>query len=224
MPELLLGLSSEEAPARLPQRAAEHLSRLLTEALATLAPTTTRVLYGPRRIAWIGTVAAEVPAATTDERGPKLAAPEQAVAGFLRKHGAARDDLREEGGYWLLTKRTAGRPAEALIAEALPALLRRFPWPKSMRWGGTSAFTGVRPLRRILCLLDGTVVPFDLAQSEDNGHGLASTNKTEGHRFLAPGGVAIASSADYESALRARFVLADPVERRTQIAEGLARV
>jgi glycyl-tRNA synthetase beta chain len=224
MPELLLELFSEEVPARMQQRAAEDLSRLLTEALATLAPTTTRVLYGPRRIAWIGTVAAEVPAATTDERGPKLAAPEQAVAGFLRKHGAARDDLREEGGYWLLTKRTAGRPAEALIAEAIPALLRRFPWPKSMRWGGTSAFTWVRPLRRILCLLDGTVVPFDLAQSEDNGHGLASTNKTEGHRFLAPGGVAIASSADYESALRARFVLADPVERRTQIAEGLARV
>lgn len=224
MPELLLELFSEEVPARMQQRAAEDLSRLLTEALATLAPTTTRVLYGPRRIAWIGTVAAEVPAATTDERGPKLAAPEQAVAGFLRKHGAARDDLREEGGYWLLTKRTAGRPAEALIAEAIPALLRRFPWPKSMRWGGTSAFTWVRPLRRILCLLDGTVVPFDLAQSEDNGHGLASTNKTEGHRFLAPGGVAIASSADYKSALRARFVLADPVERRTQIAEGLARV
>ncbi len=224
MPELLLELFSEEVPARMQQRAAEDLSRLLTEALATLAPTTTRVLYGPRRIAWIGTVAAEVPAATTDERGPKLAAPEQAVAGFLRKHGAARDDLREEGGYWLLTKRTAGRPAEALIAEAIPALLRRFPWPKSMRWGGTSAFTWVRPLRRILCLLDGTVVPFDLAQSEDNGHGLASTNKTEGHRFLAPGGVAIASIADYESALRARFVLADPVERRTQIAEGLARV
>jgi glycyl-tRNA synthetase beta chain len=224
MPELLLELFSEEVPARMQQRAAEDLSRLLTEALATLAPTTTRVLYGPRRIAWIGTVAAEVPAATTDERGPKLAAPEQAVAGFLRKHGAARDDLREEGGYWLLTKRTADRPAEALIAEAIPALLRRFPWPKSMRWGGTSAFTWVRPLRRILCLLDGTVVPFDLAQSEDNGHGLASTNKTEGHRFLAPGGVAIASSADYESALRARFVLADPVERRTQIAEGLARV
>jgi glycyl-tRNA synthetase beta chain len=224
MPELLLELFSEEIPARMQQRAAEDLGRLLTEALATLAPTAGRLLYGPRRIAWIGTVAAEVPAATTEERGPKLAAPEQAVAGFLRKHGATQDDLRQEGGYWLLTKRTAGRPAEALIAEAIPTLLRRFPWPKSMRWGGTSAFTWVRPLRRILCLLDGVVVPFDLVQGEDNGHGLASANETEGHRFLAPGGVAIAAGAEYESGLRARFVLADPAERQTRIAEGLAEV
>jgi glycyl-tRNA synthetase beta chain len=224
MPELLLELFSEEIPARMQQRAAEDLGRLLTEALATLAPTAGRLLYGPRRIAWTGTVAAEVPAATTEERGPKLAAPEQAVAGFLRKYGATRDDLRGEGGYWVLTKRTAGRPAEALIAEAIPTLLRRFPWPKSMRWGGTSTFAWVRPLRRILCLLDGVVLPFDLVQGDDNGHGLASADETEGHRFLAPGGVAVTSGAEYASVLRARFVLAEPAERRMRIAEGLAEV
>ncbi len=77
----------------------------------------------------------------------------------------------------------------------MPALLRRFPWPKSMRWGGTSQFTWVRPLRRIICLLDGAVVPFDLRDGADDGHGLASGNLTEGHRFLAPGAFAVSSCA-----------------------------
>jgi glycyl-tRNA synthetase beta chain len=205
MAEILLELFSEELPARMQRQGAESLARLLAEALAPLSPEGARTLYGPRRIAWMGAVAREVPASTVSERGPKLSAPEQALAGFLRKHGATRDDLREDGGYWLLEKTVAGRPAAALIAEAIPVLLRRFPWPKSMRWGGTSAFTWVRPLRRILCVLDGAVVPFGLAQGEDDGHGLVITR-----------------SADYEGLLSDSCVIADAAERRARVADGIA--
>jgi glycyl-tRNA synthetase beta chain len=207
MADLLLEVFSEEIPARMQRQAADNLARLLGDALAPLAPTNARTLYGPRRIAWLGQVAAEVPAAAVSERGPKLAAPEQALAGFLRKHGATKEDLREDGGYWLLEKTVAGRPAAALIAEALPTLLRRFPWPKSMRWGGTSQFTWVRPLRRILCVLDGAVVPFSLAS---------------GDRFLAPGDIRITSNAQYEGSLRDSCVIADASERRARVAEGIA--
>ncbi|MBW4022257.1 MAG: glycine--tRNA ligase subunit beta [Proteobacteria bacterium] len=221
MADLLLELFSEEIPARMQAQAAENLARLLAEALAPLAPQDGRTLYGPRRIAWMGAVAAEVPAATVSERGPKLAAPEQALAGFLRKHGASSDDLRQDGGYWLLEKQVPGRPAADLIAEAMPALLRRFPWPKSMRWGGTSGFTWVRPLRRILCILDGAVVPFSLASGDDDGHGLVSGDITEGHRFLAPGQIRITSSAQYEAKLRDSCVIADASERRARIAEDI---
>ena len=222
MADLLLELFSEEIPARMQAQAAENLARLVAEALAPLKPDNARTLYGPRRIAWMGEVAPEVSASTVSERGPKLAAPEQALAGFLRKHGATRDDLREDAGYWLLEKTVLGRPAGALIAEAIPTLLRRFPWPKSMRWGGTSAFTWVRPLRRILCVLDGAVVPFSLASGKDDGHGLASGDLTEGHRFMAPGEIRIASSAQYEGSLRDRCVIADASERRARIADGIA--
>ena len=221
MADLLIELFSEEIPARMQAQAAENLGRLLAEALAPLMPRSARTLYGPRRIAWMGEVAPEVPASTVSERGPKLAAPEQAVAGFLRKHGATRDDLREDGGYWLLEKTVAGRPAGGLIAETIPTLLRRFSWPKSMRWGGTSAFTWVRPLRRILCVLDGEVVPFSLASGDDDGHGLVSGDLTEGHRFMAPGEIRITSSAQYEGSLRDRCVIADASERRALIAEGI---
>jgi glycyl-tRNA synthetase beta chain len=91
-----------------------------------------------------------------------------------------------------------------------------------MRWGGTSAFTWVRPLRRILCLLDGDVVPFDLSTPEDDGHGLASGDLTEGHRFHAPGAVAVNCLGTWQAVLRARHVIADAAERAQVIHDGLS--
>ena len=222
MPELFLELFSEEIPARLQASGAETLARLLAEALAPVAPQGGRVFYGPRRIAYAADVAAEVPASTTLERGPRTSAPEQALAGFLRKHGADRAALRQEGDFWMLEKSAPGVSAGALIASALPGLLRRFAWPKSMRWGGTSAFTWIRPLRRILCLLDGVVVAFDLAAGEDDGHGLASGDLTEGHRLHAPGAVAVSGCADWLATLRARQVVADAGERAAIVRNGIA--
>lgn len=223
MAELFVELFSEEIPARMQARAAEDLARLVAEALAPLRPEEARIWYGPRRIALALTVAGEVAAATSIERGPRASAPEAALAGFLRKHGAAREALRQEGDYWVLEQRRAATPAAALIASSLPALLRRFPWPKSMRWGD-SAFTWVRPLRRIVCLLDGVVVPFELRDGGDTAHGLAADRLTEGHRFLAPGAVAVESAEGWAATLRARYVLVDAAERAARIREGLDRL
>ncbi len=222
MPELLLELFSEEIPARFQQRGAEDLCRLLGEALAPLAPKNVMSFFGPRRIAMAAEVSPRVAASSVIERGPRVSAPEQALAGFLRKHGATRDALRQEGDFWVLEKTSAALDAAGLIGAALPDLLRRFPWPKSMRWGGTSAFTWVRPLRRILCLLDGAVVPFNLATADDDGHGLASGDLTEGHRFHAPGAVAVSSLGAWQEALLARHVIASADERARAIRAGVA--
>lgn len=224
MPELLLELFSEEIPARMQARGAADFGRLAAEALKPLGPADLRTFYGPRRLTLVARVAAATEAARTSERGPRAGAPEQALAGFLKKHGATRDMLREEGGYYVLEKVTAAESAGDMIARELPGLLRRFPWPKSMRWGGSSTFAWVRPLRRILCLLDGKVVPFDLRDGADDGHGLASGNATEGHRFHAPGPVAVDGFADYQAKLYARRVILDAAERRRIIAEGIARL
>lgn len=224
MPDLLLELFSEEIPARMQREAAANLERLLTEALAPLRPSQVRTFYGPRRIALAASVIAGVAASRTTERGPRTSAPEQALAGFLRKHGAAREDLRAEGDFWVLDKASPGIDAATLIARELSGLLRGFPWPKSMRWGGTSGFTWVRPLRRILCILDGAIVPFDLRDGDDDGHGLASSNLTEGHRFLAPGAFAVASAEAWSEALRAHRVIADPAERAAAIRAGIERL
>ena len=224
MPELLIELFSEEIPARMQARAADDLVRLVGEALAPLTPQDMRGFAGPRRIALVGEVEGEVAGSEVEERGPRLGAPEQALAGFLRKHGARREDLVEQGGHWLLRRAVAARPAAEVVAAALPPVLRRFPWPKSMRWGEGSGFTWVRPLRRILCLLDGRVVPFALAEGDDPAHGLASGDITEGHRFMAPGAFAVRSFAEWRERLRAHYVLVAAEERKRAVAEGIARL
>jgi glycyl-tRNA synthetase beta chain len=90
-----------------------------------------------------------------------------------------------------------------------------------MRWGGTSGFTWVRPLRRILCILDGATVPFDLRDGHDHGHGLISENITEGHRFLAPEPFVVGSTAAWQNGLRERKVIVDAAERRALIEARL---
>ncbi len=221
MPELLLELFSEEIPARLQARGADELSRLVQESLAAIAPANLRLFYGPRRLALAAEVTTGVAATASIERGPRVNAPEQALAGFLRKHAAAREALRQDGDVWVLDKAAPAVSAASLVASAMPGLLRRFAWPKSMRWGGTSSFTWIRPLRRILCLLDGAVVPFSLAQGEDDGHGLVSGDLTEGHRTHAPGPVSVRGVQDWVETLRLRQVVAGAADRARLVRDGL---
>ena len=221
MPAFFLELFSEEIPARMQVKAAEELARLLRESLSALSPGAIRHFSGPRRIAVAAQVADAVPASSSVERGPRVGAPEQALAGFLRKHAATRNALREEGGFHVLEKSAPSVPAAQLIASVMPDLLRRFAWPKSMRWGGTSAFTWVRPLRRIVCILDGRIVEFTLATETDDGHRLVSSDVTEGHRFMSPEPVHVRGADDWERSLEQRHVIASAEERRARVAAGI---
>lgn len=226
MPEFFLELFSEEIPARMQARAADELARLVGEALGAVSPAEVRSFYGPRRIALVAQVSAGVAESRSVERGPRVSAPEQALAGFLRKHGAVKEQLRAEGDFWVLDRVVPGVEAGALVASVMPGVLRRFSWPKSMRWGGTSGFAWVRPLRRIVCLLDGVVVPFALAEQAggdgaDDGHGLVAGGVSEGHRFHAPGAFVVTSCAQWAAELLRRQVVVDAGERRRMIAEGL---
>ncbi len=222
MAEFFLELFSEEIPARMQRGAAADLERAIVAALGAIAPTDIATWFGPRRIALRADVATEVAAVSSVERGPRTSAPDQALTGFLRKHNAGRDQLRQEGDYWVLEKSAAAVSAATLIAGAIPGLLRRFPWPKSMRWGGSSGFVWVRPLRRITCLLDGEVVPFGLSDGADDGHGLISGNLTEGHRFHAPGAFSVSSAADWRDKLTAHRVLVDAADHKRVIADRIA--
>ena len=222
MPELLLELFSEEIPARMQARAAEDLARLFGERCAALVEAPPLTFHGPRRIGLSALLRASVTTEGKEERGPRIGAPDQAIDGFLRKHGASRDALKQEGQFWVLSKPGETVEARALVAAAIPAIIRAFPWPKSMRWGGSSAMPWVRPLKRILCVLDGAVVSFDLRTSEDDGHGLASGNETEGHRIMAPGAFAVQGLTDYQESLRERRVVLDADERAREIRDGIA--
>jgi len=220
VPELLIELLSEEIPARMQARGAEDLARLAAAALAPLLDGAPQPFAGPRRIGLVARMKASATTEAKEERGPRVGAPEQALAGFLKKHGAAREDLVEQNGFLVLVKPGATITAEALLRERLPDLLWSFPWPKSMRWG-ESGFTWVRPLQRILVLLGGTAVPVALARNGDAAHGLVAGAETEGHRVHAPGAVTVASAGDHLATLRARFVIRDAAERVAAIRDGV---
>src|SRR3954464_13489412 len=114
MPELLIELFSEEIPARMQARAAEELCGALLKALSPLMTAAPKPLYGPRRIAALGEIAARAEAAGEEEGGPRVGAPDAAIEGFLRKHGATRDALTQEGQFWVLQK-----PGQVIEAAAL---------------------------------------------------------------------------------------------------------
>ncbi|WP_206931148.1 glycine--tRNA ligase subunit beta [Roseococcus thiosulfatophilus] len=220
MAELLIELVTEEIPARMQARAADDLCRLAAAALAPLMTVAPQGFHGPRRIGLVGEMALSAETPAKEERGPRLGAPEQALAGFLKKHNATREQLVEQNGFLVLVKPGETITAEALLARALPDLLWSFPWPKSMRWG-TSQLTWVRPLQRVLCLLDGRSVPVALARGEDGAHGLVGAAISEGHRVHAPGPFPVTSAAEHEAELRERFVLRDAGARMAVIREGI---
>lgn len=224
MAEFLLALESEEIPAAMQQPATEALAQALKERLSALKPRDLKPFWGPRRIGLAVTIDVTVPASTVSERGPRITAPEQALMGFLRKHDAKKSDLQEEKGFWVLNREIAERSAASFLQEIVPEMLWNFTWPKSMRWGNGSAFTWVRPLRRVIAVLDGDIVPFSLARGDDDGHGLTSGNLSQGHRFLAPGLFAVSSYEGYRDGLRERKVILEAEARRDVIWKGLKEV
>ncbi|MDR3521446.1 MAG: glycine--tRNA ligase subunit beta [Acidocella sp.] len=217
MAEFFIELFSEEIPARMQAGAAAELARICGTVLADLNISDVRTFCGPRRIALVATVAAEKPGGVIEARGPRETAPEAALAGFLGKYKAGRDEVVTEGGFFLLRRNESAMAAADLIASALPGALAKFSWPKSMRWGQSGDFTWVRPLRRMVCLLDGAVVPITLGP-------VTAGLETEGHRFMAPGAFSVTSTADWQAQLRTRKVIADQAERRALVVEGLNAV
>lgn len=215
MPQLLLEIFSEEIPARMQQGAARDLERMVYERLkaAGLTWDALNTYAGPRRLTL---VIDGLPAATPDReeevKGPKVSAPPQALEGFLRKTGLNREALVERDGVLFAVLSSKGRATADLIAETVDQIVRAFPWPKSMRWG-TGTLRWVRPIKRILCLFDGKVVPFEI-------DGIASDAITEGHRFMGSGApLRVSDFADYRAQLEKNFVLIDVADRKLRILE-----
>ncbi|MFM9827997.1 MAG: glycine--tRNA ligase subunit beta [Sphingomonas sp.] len=220
MTDFLLELLSEEIPARMQTRAREDLARLFAAELAKAGVKAGEIAtYAtPRRLALIARDLPLETAATAEEiKGPRVGAPPQALEGFLRKTGLAAEQLVERDGVFFATIEQAGRQTADVLAEVIPAIIRAFPWPKSMRWGAASVSTEslrwVRPLQGIVALLGDVVVPCEVA-------GIASGRETVGHRFHSSGAVSVPNAAGYVEALRAAHVIVDQKERALAIALG----
>jgi glycyl-tRNA synthetase beta chain len=225
MPDLLLELFSEEIPARMQARAAEDLRRLVAGALRErgLSHEGAASFVTPRRLALhMAGLPTRQPDTRDEKRGPRVGAPDAAVQGFLKSAGLKslaeakiqRDS--KKGEFYIAVIEQKGRATIEVLAEVLPAVIKDFPWPKSMRWGEASARTGslrwVRPLHAILATFgpetEATeVVPFAV-------DGVSAGNFTFGHRFMAPGKIKVRRFDDYVAALEKAKVVLDPARRR----------
>jgi glycyl-tRNA synthetase beta chain len=167
---------------------------------------------------------AHSPTTREERKGPRTDAPEAALEGFLRSTGLTKDQLEarddKKGQVWFAVIQKPGRPAADIVAEVLEAVIRNFPWPKSMRWGAGS-LRWVRPLHSIICLLSdeagATVVPLSV-------EGIISGNTTRGHRFMAPDAFTVSGFDDYAAKLRRAKVMLDSAEREAAIRQEAANL
>jgi glycyl-tRNA synthetase beta chain len=216
MAELLLELFSEEIPARMQVRAAEDLKKLITDGLvdAGLTYEGAEAHVTPRRLALcVSGLGTATPDIREERKGPRTDAPEQAIQGFLKSAGVTLDDCEvqedKKGSFYVARIEKPGRATTDVIADLVPDVIRKFPWPKSMRWGA-GTLRWVRPLQSILCLFDGEIVAFDV-------DGIEAGNVTRGHRFMGPEAFTVSDFEDYETKLKAHHVMLRTDERMDTI-------
>ncbi|MBV2150263.1 glycine--tRNA ligase subunit beta [Sphingobium sp. AS12] len=223
MTDFLLELRCEEIPARMQLKASDDLARLFTEELAKsgLTPGAIDSFVTPRRLALIARdLPLQTAAVSEEHKGPRTSAPPQALEGFLRKTGLTQDQLEDRDGVWFATVNKPGRATADVLAQAIPAIIRAFPWPKSMRWGAASQTTEslrwVRPLQGIVAILGEDLIPCEV-------DGIQSGYATLGHRFHHSGEITIGGASDYAEKLRACHVIVSHQERQSIIAEKSAQ-
>jgi len=219
MTDFLLELRSEEIPARMQAGARADLEKLFRKELdgAGLKAGAVIVWSTPRRLALIARDLPDATEAVSEEvKGPRTSAPEQALEGFLRKTGLSKDQLTTRDGVWFAVSEKPGRATREVLAEAIPAIVRAFPWPKSQRWGAASISTEslrwVRPLSGIVAILGEDLVDCEIG-------GVRSGYATRGHRFHCPGEITIGGAHDYAEKLRACHVIVNHEERQDLIRE-----
>jgi glycyl-tRNA synthetase beta chain len=223
MPDLLLELFSEEIPARMQAKAADDLRKMVTDRLvaAGLVYEGAKAFATPRRLALtVHGVPAQQPDVKEERKGPKVGAPEQAIAGFLRAAGLtsidqAKVQADKKGDFYVAVTEKKGRPAIDVIGEIVPEVVRAFPWPKSMRWGAPSAkpgaLTWVRPLHSIIATFGPETEEPEIVRFSVDG--IDAGDETRGHRFMAPGAIKVKRFDDYVAKLDAAKVVLDPARR-----------
>lgn len=227
MADFLLEIGLEEIPARMLNGAREELvkrvSDVVTRERLSSSPSA-ESFATPRRLAVIVRGLAESqPDVTEQITGPavkvayKDGKPTPAAEAFAKKAGVAVDKLttvtNPKGEYLAATVTSKGRSAAEVLTESLPKEIASLYWAKNMYWRGKSAERFVRPVRWMVALLDGKVVPLEFG-------GIKAGSESRGHRVLG-GAVSLKKPTDYAEALGKSHVFVSPADREKRIREAL---
>jgi len=212
----LLEIGTEEIPDWMIQPALSHLRELFEKLLSDnkLSGSVTFLEATPRRLVLKADGLPQRQLSSIElVTGPPKSAGEGAAAGFARKLGIQVSELKKvrtaKGEYLGYRKRIRGRRIAEILAEALPGIILKIYFPKTMYWTGKNGPRFIRPIRWIVAMLGPRNIPVRIA-------GVASDNVTRGHRQLGRRKVRV-SPADYEEQLRRNFVLVSAAERRQKI-------
>ena len=248
--ELLIEIGVEELPAgwlpalnrQLADRTAARLAELRLPPVAPIETFST-----PRRL----TVRIARIAERQEDRdevitGPPVSAsttpdgqPSPAALGFARKQGVAFEQLTRvqtaKGEYLAYQRHLRGKSAVDTLPELLSGILRDLPFPKQMHWDATlddgrGELLFGRPIRWLLFLYGGRVVPFTIGRAANAAGSsvqeIESGALTYGHRFLATSGragrsIKVRSFDEYQARLTEHFIVLAHAERRDRIAREL---
>jgi glycyl-tRNA synthetase beta chain len=213
---LLLEIGCEEIPDWMLAGALDYLSTSIASLVKErrLGEVTLKTDATPRRLVVRGEGLIEREP-DSEERvwGPARSAPAPAVAGFAKKQGLNPDDLEilSDGKVekYSCIRRTSGRATSDILADALPQLVLKTPFPKTMYWPGKGGPRFIRPIRWIVALLDNEVIPFEIAD-------VWSGNESSGHRKLGASRFPV-TFENFEQKLRENYVILSADERRARI-------
>jgi glycyl-tRNA synthetase beta chain len=213
---LLLEIGAEEIPDWMLAGALDYLGGTIGDLLKQhqLGDVTVRTDATPRRLV-VRAEGIKEAQAETEERvwGPARTAPEVAVAGFAKKQGLTIDQLEilsdGKNEKYSYVRKIAGRGAAGILADALPQLVLKTPFPKTMYWTEKGAERFIRPIRWIVALLGDEVIPFQIA-------GVPAGRESSGHRKLGAARFPV-TYENFEEKLRKNYVILSAEERRNRI-------
>jgi glycyl-tRNA synthetase beta chain len=227
MPDFLLEIGIEEIPARMIQDASQELHKRLVELLGKNALSCNEVKRAetPRRLTLI---ASGIPATQPDVQeqltGPatkvayKDGQPTPAAHAFAKKAGVDVSQLQTvttpKGEYLTASVTNKGKPAAQVLTELLPKEIASIYWPKNMYWRAGKPERFVRPVRWIVAMLDGEVIPLEFA-------GIKAGNQSRGHRILGPAQVPVSSASRYAETMQGAHVTTSSGDREYKIRKAL---
>ena len=228
MSDFILELLSEEIPSRMQKQASEYLLREFRQQTegAGLEVGQIQSFYSTRRLTLIVTnMKSQTAAMTVEKLGPRIDSPDNAINGFLRSNNIKSiDDCDilddKKGKRYGYIETVPAKTAITILPPIIEEIIRKFSWPKSMRWGnGNSRW--VRPLRNIMAIIyeNNSVNKLKI-----NVEGLLANDYTFGHRFLKNQKIYIKGVSDYFEALTNHLVIADQGQRRELILEQISKI
>jgi glycyl-tRNA synthetase beta chain len=221
--ELLLELFSEEIPAMMQNNAAKAYEKIFIQYFNSLQINfhSIEVHAGARRLSiYVNGLPLIIPASVSEVKGPKKSAPSAAIDGFCKSNDIKTSDLsiKKVNGtdFYFYFPKTAERKTEDILINSLSKPIAEYVWSKSMYWGEYK-IKWVRPLKNILCIFNGKIVPFEY------GH-LKANNICYGHRFMSPKSAQISSYDEYKRHLKDNFVILKAEDRANIIKNAIKNI